>query len=56
MASRRTGAKSCLCASYDHDVTAARAGLDEATFAEAWAAGRAMTLDQAITYALNQLT
>ncbi len=42
-----------LCASYDHDVTAARAAMDEATFTEAWAAGRAMTMEQAITYALD---
>jgi predicted ATPase/DNA-binding XRE family transcriptional regulator len=42
-----------FCASYDHDVTAARAGMDEATFAEAWAAGRAMTMEQAIAYALD---
>jgi hypothetical protein len=29
------------------------AQLDEPTFAAAWAAGRAMTLDQAIAYALD---
>jgi tetratricopeptide (TPR) repeat protein len=37
---------------YQRRVAAARAQFDEATFAAAWAAGRAMTLDQAITEAL----
>jgi predicted ATPase/DNA-binding SARP family transcriptional activator len=40
-------------AAYEHDVAAARAELNEATFAAAWAAGRAMTLEQAIAYALE---
>jgi len=30
-----------------------RAQLDEATFAQAWAAGRTMTLEQAVAYALK---
>ena len=38
---------------YDRAVAAARAQCDEATFAAAWAAGRAMPLDQAIAYALE---
>ena len=36
---------------FDHSVAAARANLDEATFAAAWAEGRAMSLEQAATYA-----
>ena len=38
----------------DHDkyVASARAGLEERAFAAAWAGGRAMTLEQAIEYAL----
>jgi predicted ATPase/class 3 adenylate cyclase len=39
-------------ADYDHSVAAARAQLDAATFAAAWAAGRAMSLEQAIAEAL----
>jgi non-specific serine/threonine protein kinase len=38
----------------DHDEAAVRAQLDEATFAAVWAEGRAMTLEQAITYALGE--
>ncbi|HET9224322.1 MAG TPA: tetratricopeptide repeat protein, partial [Roseiflexaceae bacterium] len=38
---------------YDHSVAAIRAHLDQATFAAAWAAGRAMTLERAIAYALE---
>jgi tetratricopeptide (TPR) repeat protein len=38
---------------YDSDVAAARAQCDEATFAAAWADGRAMPLEQAIAYALE---
>ncbi len=38
---------------YDHNVAATRAQLDEATFTLAWAEGRAMTLEQAITAALG---
>ncbi len=40
-------------AEYDGIVTAARTQLDEATWQEAWAEGRAMTLEQAIAYALE---
>jgi len=40
-------------ADYEHSISAARADLDAATFAAAWAQGRAMTLEQAIVYALN---
>ena len=42
------------CADYERDVAAARTQLDEATFAVAWAAGQAMTLEQAIAYALSE--
>jgi predicted ATPase/class 3 adenylate cyclase len=38
---------------YDRDVALARAQFDDATFTAAWAAGRAMTLEQAIAYALS---
>jgi predicted ATPase/class 3 adenylate cyclase len=38
---------------YDRIVAAARAQLDEAIFAAAWAEGQAMTLEQAIAYALD---
>lgn len=38
---------------FDHYVRAARAQLDEAAFAQAWKEGRAMTLDQAVVYALE---
>ena len=37
---------------YDRNVAIVRAQLDEATFAAAWAAGRAMTLEQAVDEAL----
>ena len=40
-------------ADHDRTVAAVRAQLDEATFAAAWAKGRAMTLEQAIAYALE---
>jgi predicted ATPase/transcriptional regulator with XRE-family HTH domain len=39
--------------SYECVVAVTRAQLDEATFATAWAAGRAMTVEQAIAYALE---
>jgi hypothetical protein len=38
---------------YDRAVAAARAQCDEASFGAAWAAGRAMPLEQAIAYALE---
>jgi len=40
-------------ADYERYVAAARAQLDEATFAAAWAEGRAMSLDQVVAEALN---
>src|SRR5262249_3364815 len=43
----------CERAAYEHDVAAARAQLDTAAFAAAWAEGQAMTLEQAIAYALD---
>lgn len=39
---------------YDQTVAAVRAGLGQAAFAAAWTAGRAMTMDQAIEYALTE--
>ncbi len=39
-------------ADYDRRLAYAKKGLGEAAFASAWTAGRAMTLDQAIEYAL----
>ncbi|MDQ5851927.1 MAG: tetratricopeptide repeat protein, partial [Chloroflexota bacterium] len=41
-------------AEWDRTIAAVRAQLDEATFTAAWAAGRAMTMEQAITCALRQ--
>ena len=41
-------------ACYERSVAAARAQLDEAAFAAAWAEGRAMTLEQAILFALDR--
>ena len=39
---------------YDRMLANARCGLDETTFAADWAAGRAMTLEEAIAYALEE--
>jgi non-specific serine/threonine protein kinase len=39
---------------FDHYVAAVRAQLDQAAFAKAWAEGRTMTLEQAITFALEK--
>lgn len=39
---------------FDRDVAATRARLDGAAFAAAWAEGRAMTLEHAIAYALDE--
>ncbi len=39
---------------FDRDVTLAREALGNETFAAVWAEGRAMTLEQAITYALGE--
>jgi non-specific serine/threonine protein kinase len=41
---------------HDHNLAAARAQLDETTFNAAWGAGRQMTLDDAIAYALEETT
>jgi hypothetical protein len=38
----------------DRYLAANRAQLDDATFAAAWAAGQALTLEQAIAYALGE--
>jgi hypothetical protein len=38
----------------DRDEAAARAGLGDDTFAAAWAEGRAMTLERAVAYALDE--
>ena len=43
-------------ADYDRDVAAARTQFGETAFAAAWAEGRAMTLEQAIAYALEDDT
>ena len=40
-------------ATYERAMAVARAQFDEATFAAAWAEGQAMTLEQAIAYALE---
>ena len=40
---------------YERTVAEGRAALGEAAFAMAWAEGRAMSLDQAIEYALSEL-
>src|SRR5207253_449614 len=41
---------------YERNVTFVRAALDEATFAAAWAAGQAMSLEQATAAALEERT
>jgi hypothetical protein len=38
---------------YDHNQAAARAQLDEATWKAAWEEGRAMSMEQAVAYALE---
>jgi len=40
-------------AEYDRTIAVVHAQLDEATFAAAWAEGQAITLEQALAYALN---
>jgi predicted ATPase/DNA-binding SARP family transcriptional activator/Tfp pilus assembly protein PilF len=40
-------------ADYERELTAARSELDEETFTAAWAKGQAMTLEQALEYALR---
>ena len=39
---------------YDRTVISARTQLDDEAFAAAWAEGRAMTLEQAVAYALDE--
>jgi len=39
---------------YERATTTVRAGLDTAAWDAAWAEGRAMTLEQAIAYALDE--
>ena len=46
--------RNSIRADYDRIVAAARAQLDEAAFDVAWAAGRALTLDEAIAEALRE--
>jgi hypothetical protein len=41
-------------AAYERDVTTAHNQLDAAAWQAAWAEGQAMTLEQAITYALGE--
>jgi hypothetical protein len=43
-----------LITDFDRDLAAARMGLGERAFAAAWADGQAMTLEQAIAYALAE--
>jgi hypothetical protein len=40
---------------HDRDLTDVRARLDSVAFAAAWAAGRAMTLDEALAYVMQDL-
>ncbi len=40
-------------ADYERNVAAARARLDDATWAAAWAEGRALPLEEAVAYALE---
>ena len=51
-----SGAELPASARDDHDraLADARARLDSVTFAAAWAAGRAMTLDEALAYAMQE--
>ena len=39
---------------YANEVASLRAGMDEKAFVALWAEGRAMTMEQAIEYALNE--
>jgi len=39
---------------FDHYLAAVRSQLDETAFAQAWTEGRAMTLEQAVDYALSE--
>jgi non-specific serine/threonine protein kinase len=47
-------AQHCDKPEFDRVIAAVRAQLDDATFQVAWAAGRKMTLDQAVAEALNE--
>ncbi|MBI3536834.1 MAG: hypothetical protein HY070_04655 [Chloroflexi bacterium] len=40
---------------YEYIVASLRAQLDEVAFVKAWAEGRAMTMEQAIEYALENV-
>jgi predicted ATPase/class 3 adenylate cyclase len=40
---------------YDREVNDLRANMDEAAFAKAWAEGRALTMEQAVPFALEEL-
>jgi len=42
------------CPAYEQHLLTMRAQVDEVTWEAAWAAGRAMSLEQAIAYALEQ--
>jgi predicted ATPase/DNA-binding SARP family transcriptional activator len=44
-----------IAAEYERTVAEGRAALGEAAFAAAWAAGRAMSLEQAVAYALGDI-
>ena len=50
----RYGAGPLERADYDQAIAAARAGLDEEAFAAAFAEGQAMTVQQAVAYALQE--
>jgi predicted ATPase/class 3 adenylate cyclase len=51
---RGTPLPPCELDAYHDDVAVARAALGEEAFAAAWAEGRAMTVEQAIAYALDE--
>jgi non-specific serine/threonine protein kinase len=42
-------------ADYDRDIALVRAQLDDSALASAWEAGRAMTIEQAVAYALEEM-
>src|SRR5439155_2132332 len=44
----------CFRAEYDRNLVAAREALGTEAFAAVWAEGRAMTLEQAVAYALEE--
>jgi hypothetical protein len=39
---------------YDREIAELRANMDEKTFASFWAVGRAMTMEQAVSYAISE--